>query len=178
MIIFLSSPSSWIHHLIILTWGKPGTAASFGPAGFQTVISGMFQSVHLFLLPIFNNFHFSPHCQRPKHFTIYIFPLSHLLTFPSSTRQYVWFKDWVSGKHLASWLPYSADSHLWLGSVSCVLHQKRSKPAKNGHFCRLANSSLKWGASILPPCKMFGASLRPGKDIWGQFFCKLYMVCP
>ena len=26
--------------------------------------------------------------------------------------------------------------------------------------------------------KMFGASLRPGKDIWGRFLCKIYMVCP
>ena len=26
--------------------------------------------------------------------------------------------------------------------------------------------------------KMFGASLRPGKDIWRQFLCKIYMVCP
>ena len=88
MIIFLSFSSSSIHHLIILTCGKPGTAASFGPGGFQTVISGMFQIVHLFLLPIFNYFHFSLRCQSPKHFTISIFPLSHL-TFPLSTHQYV-----------------------------------------------------------------------------------------
>ena len=26
--------------------------------------------------------------------------------------------------------------------------------------------------------KMFGASLRPGKDIWRRFLCKIYMVCP
>ena len=48
--------------------------------------------------------------------------------------------------------------------------KKGQKPAKNGNFCRLAISSLKWGASILPLCKMFGASLLPGKDVWGQFF--------
>ena len=26
--------------------------------------------------------------------------------------------------------------------------------------------------------KMFGASLRPGKDIWRRFLRKIYMVCP
>ena len=26
--------------------------------------------------------------------------------------------------------------------------------------------------------KIFGASLRPGKDIWRQFLCKIYTVCP
>ena len=31
------------------------------------------------------------------------------------------------------------------------LHQKRSKPVKNSHFCKPAISSLKWGASILLP---------------------------
>ena len=25
--------------------------------------------------------------------------------------------------------------------------------------------------------KIFGAFLQPGKDIWGQFFCKMYFVC-
>ena len=41
-------------------------------------------------------------------------------------------------------------------------------------ICQL---SRRWGR-FKRGCKMFGASLQQGKDIWGQFFCKMYLVCP
>ena len=88
MIIFLSFSSSSIHHLIILTCGKPGTAASFGPGGFQTVISCNCNIIFsYFLFSIILIFPFIAKGQN-----ISLFPFSHFLTFltfPSSTRQYV-----------------------------------------------------------------------------------------
>ena len=41
-------------------------------------------------------------------------------------------------------------------------------------ICRL---SRRWGP-FKRGSKMFEASLQPGKDIWGQFFGKMYLVCP
>ena len=41
-------------------------------------------------------------------------------------------------------------------------------------ICQL---SRRWGP-FKRGSKMFEASLQPGKDIWGQFFGKMYLVCP
>ena len=40
-------------------------------------------------------------------------------------------------------------------------------------ICQL---SRRWGP-FKRGSKIFGAFLQPGKDIWGQFFCKMYFVC-
>ena len=54
--------------------------------------------------------------------------------------------------------------------------KKGQQPAKNIHFRRPAISFSKWGASILPSCKMFGASLRPGKSSRVKFFIKFHKI--
>ena len=139
VIFFIIDPSSYYSHL----W-QARYCSQFWTWWVSNCNIWHVSNCPYFLTSYFQSFPFFPSLPKAKTFHYFHFPTFSPSYIPS-TRQYVWFMDWVSGKRLASWLPYDLD----LSVVFCT--KKRSKPAKNGHFCRPAISSLKWGASILLP---------------------------